>query len=301
MSERDDARAAIRDFLGSRRARVSPGDVGIPSHGRARRVAGLRRQEVALLAGISPEYYTRIERGDAIGASPSVVNAIARVLQLSDVEREHFRRLMLAPDEGDVHTRAMHSTKTVRPELQRLLDTMCTIPAYIANGRNDIVAWNLLARGFYAPMFDVQPEPPNGPRFMFLHEEAARAFWDGWDVVAERSVAQLRAVHTMRPHDEDMNSLLDELRTGSATFDRLWAQQDVHRRTTGIKIINHPEVGRLEFPYETMELPLDPDLRMYVYNPACGTPAYDSLRLLELWTRDTFGTSAPTRGLSASN
>jgi transcriptional regulator with XRE-family HTH domain len=292
MSSQDSARGEIRDFLVTRRGRLTPGDVGIPDHGR-RRVAGLRREEVALLAGVSVEYYTRIERGDAVGASPSVVNAIARVLQLDDVEREHLRRLMFAGDEADVHTRAQASTSSARPELQRLLDALADVPAYIVNKRLDIVGVNELGRAVYSPMYDRFPHPVNTARFFFLAEDASRAFWEDWEGTAANGVAILRAEHALRPNDRDLAALIDELAGRSSEFRARWATHDVHRHSTGLKIMYHPVVGRLALPYENMILPADPDLSMMTYNPEPGTPSWDSVRLLQIWARERDESSAP--------
>ncbi|MDI9628996.1 MAG: helix-turn-helix transcriptional regulator, partial [Acidobacteriota bacterium] len=262
----DETRAQIRDFLVSRRARVNPADVGIPNHGR-RRVEGLRREEVAMLAGISVEYYTKLERGDAVGASPSVVNAVANVLNLDDVEREHLKRLMFASDEADVHTRATRSTMRIRPSLQRLLDALADVPAYILNKRLDIVGVNALGRAVYSPMYDRFPEPVNTARFFFLAEDASRAFWEDWDGVAANGVAILRAERALRPNDRDLSELIEELSSHSAEFRRRWVTHDVHRHSTGLKVMRHPIVGRLELPYENFALPADLELSMMTYNP----------------------------------
>jgi transcriptional regulator with XRE-family HTH domain len=285
MSGPDSTRAEIRDFLSTRRGRLAPGDVGIPDHGR-RRVAGLRREEVALLAGISVEYYTKIERGDAAGASPSVVRAIARVLQLDEVEHEHLRRLMLASDEADVHTMARASSGSIRAELQRLLDSLTDVPAYIVNKRLDIVGVNELGRALYSPMYDLFPHPVNTARFFFLAEDASRAFWEDWAGTAASGVAILRAEHALRPNDRDLAALIEELGRESAEFRARWATHDVHRHSTGLKIMNHPAVGHLELPYENMILPADPDLSMMTYNPEPGTASWDALRLLQIWARE---------------
>lgn len=290
----DDQRSQVRNFLVTRRERLRPEDVGIPNHGR-RRVKGLRREEVALLAGVSVEYYTKIERGDAIGATPSIINAIARVLRLSDIEREHLRRLMASGDEADRHTRATHSTHTIRPELQRLLDALTEVPAFIVNKRLDIVGVNDLGRAVYSPMYDAFPHPVNTARFFFLDEAASRRFWVDWDRVAADGVAILRAEHGLRPNDKDLTALIEELNQASEEFRRRWNTHDVHRHSTGMKSMNHPVVGRLDLPYENLLLPADPDLSMMTYNPAPGTPSFDSLRLLRIWLDDPTVVSSTPR------
>lgn len=281
----EDVRSQVRNFLVSRRERLTPEEVGIPNHGR-RRVKGLRREEVALLAGVSVEYYTKIERGDATGATASVIDAIARVLRLNDIEREHLKRLLSTGDETDTHARATHSTKAVRPALQRLLDALTDVPAYILNKRLDILGVNHLGRAVYSPMYESFPHPTNTARFFFLDEDASRRFWVEWDEVAAAGVAILRVEHGLRPNDEDLNALIDELHEASPEFRKRWSTHDVHRHTTGVKSMNHPVVGRLDLPYENLLLPADPDLTMMTYNPAPGSAAYDSLQLLRIWIND---------------
>ncbi|MBM7366369.1 helix-turn-helix domain-containing protein [Gordonia hydrophobica] len=287
----EDLRTQVRNFLVSRRERLTPGDVGIPDHGR-RRVKGLRREEVALLAGVSVEYYTKIERGDASGATAAVINAIARVLRLNDIEREHLKRLTASTDDADGHTRATRSTMAVRPELQRLLDALSDVPAYIVNKRLDVVAANDLGRALYAPMYESFPHPTNTARFCFLDEEASRAFWVDWDDVAAKGVAILRTEHGLRPNDEDLRALIDELHCHSADFRRRWATHDVHRHSTGMKMINHPVVGRLDLPYEKLLLPADPDLSLMTYGTEPGSPSFDALQLLRIWAADPSGASS---------
>lgn len=286
MSGPHDIRTQIRDFLVSRRARVTPGDLGIPSHDTRRRVKGLRREEVAMLAGISVEYYTRLERGDASGASPSVIASVARVLRLNDIEREHLQRLMVAAAEpGGRPMQKQRSSQTVRPELQRLLDALVDVPAYLVNKRLDIVGVNRMGRALYSPMYDSQPEPVNTARFFFLDETASRAFWDDWEGVAASGVSILRAELGARPKDEDLIDLIEELQV-SDEFRRRWATHDVYRHSTGVKVMTHPLVGHLELPFENLILPADPDLSLMTYNAEPGTASYDALKLLGSWAED---------------
>ncbi|GAA2435031.1 helix-turn-helix transcriptional regulator [Actinomadura vinacea] len=282
MADDREIRARIRDFLVTRRARVTPGDVGIPGHDPRRRVKGLRREEVALLAGISVEYYTRLERGDAAGASPSVINAVARVLRLDDIEREHLRRLFLASNEGGTPVRIV---TRARPEVQRLLDALGDVPAFALNKRLDVVAANLVGRAFYAPMYDGTRDPVNSAWFHFRNEAAARAFWVDWSAVADDIAAVLRAELGVQPHDHDLAELIEDLLDGEE-FATRWASQNVHRHSTGTKSVNHPAVGRMDLPYENLYLAADPDLSVLVFNPEPGTPAHDSLKLLAIWARD---------------
>ncbi|WP_020573457.1 helix-turn-helix transcriptional regulator [Actinopolymorpha alba] len=282
MADDREIRARIRDFLVTRRSRVTPGDVGIPGHDPRRRVKGLRREEVALLAGISVEYYTRLERGDAAGASPSVINAVARVLRLDDVEREHLGRLFLASSEGGTPVRIV---RDARPQVQYLLDALGDVPAFALNKRLDIVAANLVGRALYAPMYDDTRDPVNAAWFHFRNEAAARALWVDWSSVADNIAAILRTELGVQPHDHDLADLIEDL-LDNDEFATRWASQNVHRHSSGIKPVDHPVVGRMDLPYESLCLAADPDLSILVYNPEPGSPAYDSLKLLALWARD---------------
>ncbi|WP_108251240.1 helix-turn-helix transcriptional regulator [Planctomonas deserti] len=283
MATESDTRTLIRDFLVTRREHIAPGDVGIPVFNGRRRVRGLRREEAALLAGISVEYYTRLERGDATGASPSVINAVARVLRLNDIEREHLHRLFLAST--DTNVSPVRAVTVVRPELQRLLDALSDVPAFVVNRRLDIVASNELGRALYSPMYELEWELVNTARFQFLEEAASRNFWIDWDEVADSGVAILRAQLGVDPNDAENARLIADLRT-SAEFDRRWNRHDVHRHSTGAKRIRHPLVGDLVLPYEHMRVDADPGLSFMVYNPAPSTPAYDAVRVLQITVRE---------------
>ncbi|WP_436531404.1 helix-turn-helix transcriptional regulator [Actinoplanes sp. HUAS TT8] len=271
MSVRDE----IRDFLLSRRARLSPERAGLPRLGE-RRVAGLRREEVAQLAGVSVEYYTRLERGNARGYSDDVVGAIARALQLDDAEREHLFDL--------VHTANARAPKPARatksaigPGLQRVLDAMATIPAYIWNSRLDIVATNRLGRALFAPMFGTGQ--PNQAAFLFL-DPSAPAFFPDWELLAHDAVAVLRAA---TPRDEHLKALIDQLRT-NITFQDLWLAYDVSRRRTGLKRFHHPVAGPLTLTFESMTLPTHPGLRLSAGTAEPGSPSEQALQFLANWT-----------------
>ncbi|QXT63473.1 helix-turn-helix domain-containing protein [Tessaracoccus palaemonis] len=277
MPSSDAARAAIREFLVSRREHLAPGDVGIAVHTGRRKVKGLRREEVALFAGISTEYYIRFERGDATGASPSVVNAIARALRLNDIELQHLKEL-LAVAETVVPT-VKTVTQRLRPALQRLIDGMVDVPVIVTNGHHDVLGTNRLGRALYAPMFD-DNGAANTSRFFFLREAEAREFWPEWEKHADDAVAIMRADVGARPFDAELRALADELLANSPAFAERWKEHNVHRHRTGVKIIQHPAVGRLELPFENLAMPGDPDLSMMIYNPVPGSASYDGIRLL---------------------
>lgn len=281
-----DRRSEIRDFLTTRRARVTPEQVGLkvsPIAG-TRRVAGLRREEVALLAGVSVPYYTRLERGDARGATDAVLDAIARALLLDDAERAHLFDLVRAANATAAEARAPRrpSRQPVRVELRNMLEAMSGVPAYIRNGRLDLLAGNPLARALFAPIFNSPARPVNAARFTFL-DPAAAEFYPDWDAVADQNVATLRAEVGRNPYDKALSDLIGELSTRGDTFRQRWAQHEVRRHRAGAKRLNHPLVGELTFNYEAMELAADEGLYLIVCSVAPGSRDADALNLLASW------------------
>lgn len=281
-----DRRSEIRDFLTTRRARVTPEQVGLkvsPLAG-TRRVAGLRREEVALLAGVSVPYYTRLERGDARGATDAVLDAIARALLLDDAERAHLFDLVRAANATAAEARAPRrpSRQPVRVELRNMLEAMSGVPAYIRNGRLDLLAGNPLARALFAPIFNSPARPVNAARFTFL-DPAAAEFYPDWDAVADQNVATLRAEVGRNPYDKALSDLIGELSTRGDTFRQRWAQHEVRRHRAGAKRLNHPLVGELTFNYEAMELTADEGLYLIVCSVAPGSRDADALNLLASW------------------
>ncbi|SHN13862.1 helix-turn-helix transcriptional regulator [Cryptosporangium aurantiacum] len=280
-----DHRAEIREFLSSRRARLTPEQAGLPAYGGHRRVKGLRREEVALLAGVSIDYYVRMERGNLAGASESVLDAIARALQLDDAERDHLFALARAAGPASRPRRATPSG--VRPVIQQVLDAIGDAPAWVRNGRHDIVAMNRLARALYAPVLADPRRPANTARFVYL-DPAARDFFVDWDRIANDAAAMLRLEAGQNPHDRALIELIGELSTQSEVFRTRWASHDVRYHRSGQKRLRHPIVGQLDLDFESMELPSEPGLCLNVYTAAAGTPAADGLKLLASWaaTRD---------------
>ncbi|MGW5160460.1 helix-turn-helix transcriptional regulator [Nonomuraea wenchangensis] len=274
-----DHRAEVREFLSSRRARITPEQAGLPVYGGNRRVKGLRREEVAMLAGVSIDYYVRLERGNLSGASDSVLDALARALQLDEAEREHLFALARAAGPG----RRRRATPTrVRPVVQQVLDAITEGPAWVRNGRHDIVAMNQLARALYAPVLADPRRPANTTRFLYL-DEAAREFFVDWDRIANDAAAMLRLEAGRNPQDRALIELVGELSTRSELFRRRWASHDVQYHRSGMKRLRHPVVGRLDLDFESMELPSDPGLNLNVYTAARGTPTADGLKLLASW------------------
>ncbi|MBM7784610.1 helix-turn-helix transcriptional regulator [Tenggerimyces flavus] len=274
-----DLRAEIREFLSSRRARITPDQAGLPAYGGNRRVQGLRREEVALLAGVSVDYYVRMERGSLAGASDSVLDALASALQLDEAERDHL--FALARQSGGP-SRRRTATATVRPALQQVVDAIGDAPAWIRNGRHDILAMNPLARALYAPVLADPRRPANTTRFIYL-DPAAPEFFVDYDKVAKDAAAMLRLEAGRNPHDKALIELVGELSTQSTLFRERWASQDVRFHRSGHKRLRHPVVGELSLDFEAMELPSAPGLQLNVYTAPAGSPAADALKLLASW------------------
>lgn len=247
-----------------------------------RRVKGLRREEVALLAGVSVDYYIRLERGNLSGASEAVLEAIARALQLDDSERSHLFDLARATHPGPMRRRR-RSPGQVRPSVQRMLEAIAGVPAFVRNGRLDILAANPLGRALYSQHFESPAQPANTARFVFL-DERSRGFYLDWDRVAGDAVAILRAEAGRDPYDRGLSGLVGELSTRSELFRTLWATHNVHRHDAGSKRFHHPIVGELTVNYEAMELVADPGLTMFVYTTEPGSKSEQALNLLASWT-----------------
>jgi transcriptional regulator with XRE-family HTH domain len=282
MSAKED----LREFLATRRAKLTPDQAGLPVYGANRRVTGLRREEVALLAGISVEYYTRLERGNVGTVSDGVLDGIVHALQLDEAERDHLYRLVrtLATPRSRQTPRRTPGKTRVRPAVQRILDQV-PMPAYLRNGRFDILAANNLGRALYSPLYDQAggSRLPNSARFVFLDPAAADFFVD-YDKVANDCVAFLRAEAGRDPYDKDLTDLIGELSTRSEDFRRRWAAHDVRYHRTGRKRFHHPLVGDVELDYEAFELTGDTGQRLNVYTAPPDSASDHALRLLASWT-----------------
>ncbi|MBI5160734.1 MAG: helix-turn-helix domain-containing protein [Micrococcales bacterium] len=273
-----DHEAEVRDFLRTRRARTTPDENGIIGGGR-RRVTGLRREEVAVLAGVSTDYYARMERGNLTGVSPEVLEAVARALRLDDAETAHLHDLARAATPGPLRRPARTADTTVRPSMQRLLDAVTGAPAWVTNRRSDLLALNPLARAFFRPLLDDPANQRNNARFTFL-SPASRLFYRDWEHGADMVVANLRTAAGRNPHDKPLTDLIGELVTRSDEFRSRWAKHDVRQHRTGAKRIHHPDVGDLEFTYEGLEVPGSPGWMFYAYTAAAGSPTEERLALL---------------------
>src|SRR6478672_1645019 len=284
MDHRDD----IREFLTSRRERLTPQQAGLPDFGGRRRVKGLRREEVALLAGMSTEYYVRLERGNATGVSEAVLNGISRALQLDEAEHAHLYDLARASNQGADPARRRGPTRPqqIRPNVQQLIDAMTTVPVYIQNGRLDAVSTNRLGAALFSEMFIAPQRPMNAARFTFL-DPRARTFYRDWDGNARQIVALLRAEAGRAPYDRILTDLVGELATRSDLFRTLWASHDVRVHRTGTKNLHHPVVGDLDLTFEAMDLTSAPGLQLLAFTAAPGTPSHDGLQLLAAWAATT--------------
>ena len=273
----------IRDFLTSRRQRVTPDQAGLPVYGANRRVKGLRREEVAMLAGISVEYYTRLERGNVSGVSESVLEGITNALRLDEAERAHLVDLVRAAS-ATGPPRRRPAQMRVRPVVQRILDSMTGTAAYVRNGRFDILAANTLGAALYSPVLegDIGGRPANTARFLFLDPRASEFFVE-WASNADHCVAVLRAEAGRDPYDRNLSDLIGELSTRSQQFRVRWAQHDVRHHRTGTKRLHHPVVGDLTLDYEAFELAGDPGQRINVYSAEPGSPSAQALSLLASW------------------
>ncbi|PPF85606.1 transcriptional regulator [Subtercola sp. Z020] len=295
MHNRDD----IQAFLTARRARITPEQAGVPLYGGKRRVPGLRREEVAMLAGVSTDYYTRLERGNLAGVSDSVLNAVASALHLDDAETAHLFDLSRAANAGGRGPKKRHAQPTLRDSIQLMLDSITAAPAFVRNARMDFVAGNLLCHALYSPMFVNPARPVNHSRFIFL-DPAARAFYRDWDRAANDNVAILRTEAGRNPYDRNLSDLVGELSTRSDEFRTRWAAHAVSLHHSGAKTFVHPAVGELDLIYNALDLPADPGLTLTIYNAARGSASEEKLRLLASWALTQTDVPLPTAHVGSS-
>jgi transcriptional regulator with XRE-family HTH domain len=297
-----DNRVEVREFLTSRRAKITPQQAGMPDIG-TRRVTGLRRGEVAALAGVSVEYYSKLERGAIGGVSASVLDAIARALQLDDAERTHLFNLAHAADGTSAGMRPRRRTSkqwTPRPSLTWVLDKI-TAPAIVRNGRMDLLAANQLGRAMHAALYDsAGDDQPNFARFTFLDLDAARDFYPQWEVAADTCVAILRTEAGRDPHDKDLHDLVGELSTRSGDFRRSWGSHDVRLHGAGSKLFHHAVVGDLDLSYESVDMISDPGLTLTIYAAQPGSQTADALDLLASWQATETAETAETAATEAA-
>lgn len=282
-----DNRSEVREFLMSRRARLTPEAAGIITGGN-RRVPGLRRSEIATLAGVSVEYYAKLERGAIAGASAAVLDAVARALQLDDTERAHLLDLARAadgiPSSGRTRRRAARPASP-RPSLQWALSAITDGIAFVRDQRQDLIATNELGKAFYSPVIGESGRTPNLARFQFL-DPASRDFYPDWDLFAEMCVAVMRAEAGRDPHDKGLQDLVGELSTRSETFRTLWAAHNVRTHGAGTKRFRHPLIGEVTLAYEELAITAEPGHVLLIYTAEPGSPSAERLKLLASWTTE---------------
>ncbi|MEV4267799.1 helix-turn-helix transcriptional regulator [Kribbella sp. NPDC049584] len=279
-----DNRQEVREFLTTRRARITPDQAGLPTTG-PRRVPGLRRSEVATIAGLSVEYYARLERGQIAGASTGVLEALARALQLDDTERAHLLDLARAADGIPTSGRPRRRTSgksASRLSLQWALEAIKDGVAFVRDPHQNLLATNALGRAFYSPVIGDSGRTPNLARFQFL-DPASRDFYPDWDLFAQMCVGIMRAEAGRDPHDRGLQDLVGELSTRSETFRRLWADHNVRTHGSGTKRFNHPVVGELTLVYEELAVTAEPGLVLLVYTAEPSSPSAERLQLLASW------------------
>lgn len=279
-----DGGAELGRFLRARRTQTAPEQVGLKVGAGLRRTPGLRREELATLTGISIDYYVRLERGKETRPSPSVVDALARALRLDDAEHQHLRELAVraaryAPEPPPAPSR------TVRPHLKQLLETMRPNPAYIVSRSMDLLAWNTGGLALYAGLADWPATRRNLARYLVLHP-AARELFPDWDIQIRACIARLRALAGTAPDAPDLTSLVGELVLKSPDFAKLWERYDVTGRKATHKTFHHPQVGAITLAAQSMELDGTPGQRLVAYAAEPGTPDHDTLLLLDMTAPD---------------
>ncbi|MEV0218031.1 helix-turn-helix transcriptional regulator [Streptomyces sp. NPDC050704] len=286
-----DRRAELSEFLRSRRARLKPEDVGLPDFGRHRRVPGLRREELAQLAGVSVAYYTRLEQGNGRNVSAEVLDAIARALRLTGAEHAHLTHLAKPKQHKK---RPSTRPQQVRVALRELIDTFDSVPAYVVGRRSEILVWNRMAAAVFGDWAEMPAQERNWARMVFLKPEYRDLFVE-WDQKAYDIVSFLRMDAGCHPDDPRLSALVGELSVKSEEFRRLWATHDVKEKNHGVKRLRHPLVGELNLSFESFRLLDDDEQSMVTYHAEPGSPSAEALRLLASWGRDATraGTAAP--------
>ncbi|MFB6583439.1 helix-turn-helix transcriptional regulator [Streptomyces sp. NPDC056402] len=273
------------EFLRTRRALLHPEDVALPDFGGRRRVAGLRREEIAQLAGVSVDYYTRMEQGRVPNPSGAVLDALARALRLDGDATRHLHRLARSQSSARNVPQRQAQPQRVRPMLQRLLDDLVDIPAMVMGRRMDVLAWNTAAVALFGDYAALDPAERNIARITFL-DETSRELYADWPSCARGNVAYLHLDAGRHPEDPQLASLIGELSMKSADFRRWWAEHPVQDKTSGTKRFHHPVVGDLELAYETLRAADDPDQALITYAAEPGSPSHDALRMLLAWATE---------------
>ena len=273
-------REGLSEFLRSRRARLTPADVGLPDYGGRRRVPGLRREELAQLAGVSTSYYTQLEQGNSTNVSREVVDAIARALRLTETEHTYLVGLT-----SPGWQRSSPPVQRLRPAIRALLDSINDVPAYVNGVRMDILGWNQTAAALFGDWAELLPEERNWARLVFLDPTMRELFVD-WDAKAAAVAGILRMHASIHPDDPQLAQLVGELSVRSEEFRQLWAAHEVRRKAHGVLRFHHSLVGDLTLSYETFPLADDPDQALIIYHAEPGSPSATALQLLASWGGD---------------
>ncbi|WP_441249702.1 helix-turn-helix transcriptional regulator [Kitasatospora sp. McL0602] len=281
-------------FLRTRRSRLRPEDVAVPDFGGRRRVSGLRREELAQLAGVSVDYYTRMEQGRVSNPSAAVLGALARALRLDEDESRHLHRLAQPGPAAPRDPRPRPERQQVRPMLRRLLEELRDVPALVMGRRMDVLAWNAAACALLGDYAALKPAERNIARMTFLNPASRELFAD-WTACARENVAYLHLEAGLHPDDPQLASLIGELSMKSEDFRRWWAEHPVQDKTSGIKRFHHPVVGDLELTYETLRVADDPGQALITYAAAPDSPSHDALRVLLAWAAPSAAASAAVR------
>ncbi|MDJ0385731.1 helix-turn-helix transcriptional regulator [Streptomyces sp. G-G2] len=295
--DQSNQRTELGEFLRSCRARLLPEDVGLPDYGRHRRVPGLRREELAQLAGVSVAYYTRLEQGQGQNVSAEVLDALARALRLDDTQYTHLTHLA-QPKARKRRQSQSHRPEKVRPELLTMLDALDGVPAYIVGRRQDVVGWNRMARAVFGDFGALPPQERNLVRLVFLDPAAAELYGD-WECRACEVVSNLRLYAGQYPDDPQLSALVGELSVKNAEFRQLWAEHTVANKAHGAKQLRHPLVGALTLSFETLGFPDNPEQSLVVFHAEPGSASADALRLLGSWEAAAPG-AAPSGSASPS-
>src|SRR3954453_2239443 len=289
-------RREVRDFLVSRRAKITPDRAGLAAYGSNRRVPGLRREEVAMLAGVSVDYYTRLEKGNLAGVSESVLDAVARALQLDDTERAHLFALARTATASPARAaEPAQGRPHVRRGVQQLLDGMTGVAAFLRTGRLDVLTANHLGYALYSPVFRRGGPPGNLAPYLFP-DPRAKDFYADWDGIAAAAVGSLRAEAGRDPYHPALSSLIGDLSLHREEFRERWGAHDVSQYRSGAQPFRHPVVGELTLDYDALDLPADPGQVIVAYTARPGSPSHDALTLLAGWAasgadRDTAATT----------
>ncbi|MGW0910536.1 helix-turn-helix transcriptional regulator [Streptomyces sp. NPDC002784] len=286
-----DRRAELSEFLRTRRARLKPEDVGLPDFGRHRRVPGLRREELAQLAGVSVAYYTRLEQGNGRNVSAEVLDSIARALRLTDAEHAHLTHLAKPKQHKK---KPAGRSEQARASLGQLLVSLENVPAYVTGRRTDILAWNPMAAAVFGDWAELPAQERNWARLVFLKPEYRELFVE-WDQKASDIVSYLRMDAGCHPDDPRLSSLVGELSVKSEEFRLLWATHDVREKSYGIKRLRHPLVGELTLNFETFTLTDGSEQSLITYHPEPGSPSAEALRLLASWGADATKSGSTAR------